>query len=719
MKVVALVSGGKDSCFNMMQCVAEGHDLVALANLYPQEVDELDSYMFQTVGHHAIDLYSQAMALPLYRAAIKGGSREQGRDYQPTEGDEVEDLFLLLKKIKDEMQVEGVSVGAILSNYQRVRVENVCGRLGLISLAYLWRRDQSELLQEMIHANVHAILIKVAALGLKEKHLGKTIAEIRPYMETMKTKYHLNVCGEGGEYETFTLDCPLFVKKIVIDSYDVVKDDDDDVAPVFYIHFGKMHLADKDTGLEAKTFAERIQDLKMKRGRSLHRELMIKDLTPSPSSSTRNDRPDILCPAVDNQKGRLSPSCQCSNQGFAWVYGVRATCKAEYSTSSILLSTQVAMETLNEQLKSNGYSLKDAVLIHLYVRNMSDFASVNSVYCQYFKLNPPARVCVQADLPEGTALQLDCLAHHTPTPGAEEGGGDIDRDPAHYRTTMHVQGLSHWAPANVGPYSQAVQIGSLVFCAGSIALCPSNMTIIEGGINAESRLSLRSVARILAAMHPGMGLNHVVMATCYVTKPGLEVTARRQWDQALREEKQQLEDLVSNEYPSIPCLMNYVVVPSLPKGGCVEWHVVADTNRRSWQYEKTDSIGDGVSVEIETAWCKQSGAMAIMATVDPSATTKELHLQTVVQRLCSSVAGALKDHSKETSDVLSYKVFHSQTLIPQMQLNAALQRELQVIHEGVVRFSSIPVTSLPPPSLLSACIWVQGVPSMEEEEDLL
>ena len=56
--------------------------------------------MFQTVGHHAIDLYSQAMGLPLYRAAIKGGSVEQGRDYHPTQGDEVEDLYLLLQKIK-------------------------------------------------------------------------------------------------------------------------------------------------------------------------------------------------------------------------------------------------------------------------------------------------------------------------------------------------------------------------------------------------------------------------------------------------------------------------------------------------------------------------------------------------------------------------------------------------------------------------------------------
>lgn len=53
-------------------------------------------------------------------------------------------------------------MGAILSDYQRVRVENVCNRLSLMSLAYLWRRDQTELLQEMIDCQVHAILIKVS-----------------------------------------------------------------------------------------------------------------------------------------------------------------------------------------------------------------------------------------------------------------------------------------------------------------------------------------------------------------------------------------------------------------------------------------------------------------------------------------------------------------------------------------------------------------------------
>uniref|UniRef100_A0A8C0ZPA4 Diphthine--ammonia ligase n=1 Tax=Castor canadensis TaxID=51338 RepID=A0A8C0ZPA4_CASCN len=104
MRVAALISGGKDSCYNMMQCIAAGHQIVALANLRPDETrvgsDELDSYMYQTVGHHAIDLYAEAMALPLYRRTIRGRSLDIGQVYTECEGDEVEDLFQLLKLIK-------------------------------------------------------------------------------------------------------------------------------------------------------------------------------------------------------------------------------------------------------------------------------------------------------------------------------------------------------------------------------------------------------------------------------------------------------------------------------------------------------------------------------------------------------------------------------------------------------------------------------------------
>lgn len=94
---------------------------------------------------------------------------------------------------------------------------NRCSRLNLISLAYLWRRDQTELLQEMIDCQVFAIIIKVAAMGLMpDRHLGKSLREIQPHLLAMKDTYGLNVCGEGGEYETFTLNCPLFKQQIVV-----------------------------------------------------------------------------------------------------------------------------------------------------------------------------------------------------------------------------------------------------------------------------------------------------------------------------------------------------------------------------------------------------------------------------------------------------------------------------------------------------------------------
>uniref|UniRef100_UPI00358DEABE diphthine--ammonia ligase isoform X3 n=1 Tax=Myxine glutinosa TaxID=7769 RepID=UPI00358DEABE len=127
MRVVALVSGGKDSCYNMMCCVEAGHNIVALANLKPQDNDEIDSYMYQTVGHQAIGLYAEAMALPLYRRTIHGSAVVMSQEYVVHPGDEVEDLFELLKEVKEKEQVEAVSVGAIFSDYQRLRVENVVG----------------------------------------------------------------------------------------------------------------------------------------------------------------------------------------------------------------------------------------------------------------------------------------------------------------------------------------------------------------------------------------------------------------------------------------------------------------------------------------------------------------------------------------------------------------------------------------------------------------
>lgn len=76
---MSVASGGKDSCYNMLLCKQFGHEIVALANLLPMspDVDELDSYMFQTVGHQIISMYAACMGVPLFRRRIKGASVQQ------------------------------------------------------------------------------------------------------------------------------------------------------------------------------------------------------------------------------------------------------------------------------------------------------------------------------------------------------------------------------------------------------------------------------------------------------------------------------------------------------------------------------------------------------------------------------------------------------------------------------------------------------------------
>ncbi|KAJ1991370.1 hypothetical protein H4R33_001386 [Dimargaris cristalligena] len=249
MKVVALVSGGKDSCYNMVKCVEAGHEIVALANAHPEPAngqDELDSYLFQTVGYDGVPYIAECMDLPLYRRVIRGRPILQTMEYHVVTDDETEDLFELMQDVLAyHPDVEAVSVGAIFSNYQGKRVQHVCDRLNLKMLAYLWERDQKVLLKEMADNGMECILIKVACMGLNSSHLKQTIRDMHPYLCQLNEKYEAHICGEGGEYETFTLDCPLFKRRIVIDTSETIVHSDDDYSPVSYLRLTGLHTEPK------------------------------------------------------------------------------------------------------------------------------------------------------------------------------------------------------------------------------------------------------------------------------------------------------------------------------------------------------------------------------------------------------------------------------------------------------------------------------------------
>lgn len=102
MKFVALISGGKDSIYNIMCCQKAGHQLVCVANLYPPNKHECDSYMYQSVGAEGVECVGAALNVPIYRTTICGTPLDLTMDYRPQTNDEVEDLYGLLKEVLEK-----------------------------------------------------------------------------------------------------------------------------------------------------------------------------------------------------------------------------------------------------------------------------------------------------------------------------------------------------------------------------------------------------------------------------------------------------------------------------------------------------------------------------------------------------------------------------------------------------------------------------------------
>lgn len=506
------MSGGKDSCYAMMQCVRYGHEIACLAHLHPPaelsaDAAEIDSFMFQSVGHQTVALLAECMQLPLVSETITGTAVKTDIDYhESAAGDEVEDLYRLLQRVKEQFPgVQGVCTGAIFSSYQRNRVENVCSRLGLTSLGYLWRREQTELLQEMIDSDVEAILVKVASIGLQpRRHLGKTIAELQPQFMNLKEEYQMNVCGEGGEYETFTLDCPLFKKRIVIDESHTVLHSDDYIAPVAFLSLDKCHLEDKEPP---------------------HPSQLASRIPPSPTTApTRTNTSSDSKPAtVLALAPEAARSIVPTFGRFRDQIHLSGIMSSKAGDPSITLKEEMddVVSQIKAILKDNGMVLADVCFVHLYVQDMSTFGELNAEYIQYLGQNlPPSRSCVEvsalANVP--ARVLVDCFALR--------GSGEQKLLPLRVRRdVLHVKSISAWAPCCIGPYSQAnVLHKALILLAGQIALCPETMELVSGGYAEQTSQCFRNACRVLEALQSN--LRHVFSGVIYTTGDVADVQAR-------------------------------------------------------------------------------------------------------------------------------------------------------------------------------------------------
>ena len=83
-------------------------------------------------------------------------------------------------------------------------------------------------------------------------------------------------------------------------------------------------------------------------------------------------------------------------------------------TNDIRIATRQALTNLASVLNETGLTLSNVVKTTIFVIDLSDFASVNEVYAEFFKPPYPARACVQvAALPKSSPVEIDAIAVRT------------------------------------------------------------------------------------------------------------------------------------------------------------------------------------------------------------------------------------------------------------------------------------------------------------------
>lgn len=197
-----LFSGGKDSTYSAY-IASQKDTLSCLVTLRPQRED---SYMFHFPNLKWTVLQAESMGLPQITFETEGKKEA-----------ELEDLRSALSSAKEDYFIEGVYTGALASVYQKSRVERICDELELKCVSPMWGVEPSSYLLSLVRSQFKIIITGVAALGLDEKWLGRALDEdaVRD-LTALHEKYGLHAALEGGEGETFVLDCPLFEKRVEI-----------------------------------------------------------------------------------------------------------------------------------------------------------------------------------------------------------------------------------------------------------------------------------------------------------------------------------------------------------------------------------------------------------------------------------------------------------------------------------------------------------------------
>src|SRR5690242_10271554 len=132
LRVAALFSGGKDSTYATWIAQHQGWDVAGLVTV---NSDNPDSTMFHTPNVRWTRLQAEAMGLP-------------HRLLDASDQNDMQELGESLKEMKSNEGISGIVTGAVASDYQKTRFDNMCETLGLKTYAPLWHKSPSILVED-------------------------------------------------------------------------------------------------------------------------------------------------------------------------------------------------------------------------------------------------------------------------------------------------------------------------------------------------------------------------------------------------------------------------------------------------------------------------------------------------------------------------------------------------------------------------------------------
>ncbi len=181
----------------------EEHKIEVLLSMLPASGD---SYMYHVPNIQLTKYSAEALGLPIVLRNTVGKPPQENADLRDA-----------LSEIKDVYGVEGVAAGAIGSNYQYNIVSNICKELGLAAYTPYWQKDHEILIRDAIDAGFDMRMVGVAAAGLDSSWLGRKLDYgALEELKKIRRKHRIDIGGEGGEYESFVVDGPVFKKRLEI-----------------------------------------------------------------------------------------------------------------------------------------------------------------------------------------------------------------------------------------------------------------------------------------------------------------------------------------------------------------------------------------------------------------------------------------------------------------------------------------------------------------------